>query len=142
MSAQKTTAAGQREIDWASARSEDGSVSVDLSGEAPKGWNKHFEGVLALLDHGSGRWGAIKLAKGAIKVADVREGAEEDLRHLLESTLLQVNSDLGPAEEEAASPSAEAPGQEDPAATADERMTERFRAFAHAEAGEAGAAAE
>jgi hypothetical protein len=83
-----------REIDWASAEVRDGSLTVELTGDAPKGWVKDFDGVLALLQSGNQGWGGVTIRKNRIEVADVLEGSAEELRHLLESVVLQVNSDL------------------------------------------------
>lgn len=119
--------AKQRQIDWASAEMHGGTLSVPIIGEAPKEWAKRFEGVLALLRQNPSGWGKIGLTKKAIEVADVRAGAEEELHHLLESALMQVNADLLGA--------ADAPSQEpeDPAEQADRRIAETFRGFAPAE---------
>jgi hypothetical protein len=116
---------GQVQINWRTAEIHEGSLTVELTGEAPKGWGKHFKGVLALLEQNSSQWEKISLRKDRITVTDVRAGSEEELRHLLESVLLQVNSDL---EGDHPEPSSE-PG-DDHQAEADQRMTDSFRAFA------------
>jgi len=113
------------QIDWRTAEIHKGSLTVELSGEVPKRWAKHFKGVLALLEQNSGRWGEIGLRKDRITVTDVQAGSEEELRHLLESALLQANADL---QGEQAEPPSEP--EDDPQAEADQRMTDSFRAFA------------
>jgi hypothetical protein len=114
-----------RQIDWSSAEARDGALSVELTGTAAKRWAEHFEGVLALLGHGSGKWGEVALTKRAVTVEEVSEGSEGELRHLLESVVLQVNSELGlEPDPEDAQPA------EDPQKAADQRLTESFRAFA------------
>jgi len=125
-----------RGIDWASAEMRDGELTVELRGEAPRGWNKSFAAVLALLDRGGG-WGQIKVRKGALVVAHVREGAEDELRHLLESAVMQANSDLGLAERDqrpAAGPRERSASAEDERERAarerDRRSTDTFRGFA------------
>lgn len=60
------------EIDWGSATIKDATLSVELTGSAPKQWRESFDAVLA-----------------------------PDLRHFLESIVQQVNSDLEPEEDEA-----------------------------------------
>jgi hypothetical protein len=70
---------------------------------------------------GQAAWGEVALSRGRLEVTDVVEGAEGNVRHFLESAVLQVNSDLG------AEPLA-APAAED-ADTADARMTATFRRF-------------
>ncbi len=85
-----------REIDWTSARIDGGALTVELSGGASKAWKSHFETVLALLDSSQGRWGEVRLGKGTIEVAGVEQGSESDLRHFLESIVLQANTDTAP----------------------------------------------
>lgn len=108
------------QIDWSTAEIEDGTLSVRLSGEDLKAASASFDGVLLLLAHSTRGWGRVRLRRGAITVDEVQEGSEADLRHFLESVVMQVNSDLlGPPEDEPQSPS-----------TTDERMRETFREFA------------
>src|ERR1700761_254704 len=85
------------QIDWAKAEVRDGALNAPLSGSASKEWREHFDGVLRLLEHSNGAWGEVKLAKKAIEVADVQAGGEADLRHFLESIVVQVNAELAPA---------------------------------------------
>ena len=115
----------QRQLDWSSAQVEDRALTVGLTGGASKGWVKRFNGVLGLLKQNAGRWGEITVRKDTIQVADVQEGAEGDLRHLLESALLQVNTDFEP------NPEQDAPEAErDPESTIDQGMSDTFRGFA------------
>lgn len=105
---------------WAEAEVHDAELHVALSTPAPRGWAARFRAVLARLGtDGEGRWGEISVSRSGVKVADVAEGGEGDLRHLLESALLQVNADLAPDEE----------GDTSPAEQRDARLTESFRAF-------------
>ena len=81
--------------------------------------------MLGLLEQNAGRWGEITVRKDTIQVADVQEGAEDILRHLLESALLQVNTDFEP------NPEQDAPEAErDPESTIDQGMSDTFRGFA------------
>jgi hypothetical protein len=114
-----------REIDWSSAEVRDGDLRVDLTGPAAKRWGEHFDGVLALLAQGTGKWGEVTLTKKAVTVEGVSEGSEDELRHLLESVVLQVNSELGLEPD----PDDAQPAQE-PQKVVDQRLTESFRAFA------------
>jgi hypothetical protein len=119
------TSSGQVKINWRTAEMHEGGLTVELAREPPKGWVKHFRGVLALLEQNAGQWDEIRLSKRRITVSDVREGSEDELRHLLESACLQANADLrldGPE------PSSEP--QDDSQAEADQRMAESFRGFA------------
>jgi hypothetical protein len=112
-------------IAWDTAEVSDGDLEVELAGELPKGWATRFGEVLArLTQDGERRWGRTKVAKGRIKVRDLSEGCEKDLRHELESALLQANADLGAIE------TRQEQGTQTPEQQSDERMTGAFRAFA------------
>ena len=117
------------EIDWSTATVGGGTLSVQLSGEIPRGWNGRFDAVERLIDQAGGRWAKVTLAKGVVTVARVSDGAEPDLRHFLESIVLQVNADLGL---DRAPPGGA--GEEQAAAArrraADRAMAARFRGFA------------
>lgn len=71
------------------------------------------------------RWGAVKVTRGRITVAHVADGAEADLRHELESAVLQANADLGAGADAGAQPVGRDAGP-----SRDERMTAAFRGFA------------
>ena len=126
------TSNGQVQINWRTAEIHEGSLTVELAGEVPKGWGKHFKRVLALLEQNAGQWDEISLSKKRVTVCDVREGSEDALRHLLESAFLQVNADLqldhlepsSEPQDESSEP------QHDSRAETDERMAENFRGFA------------
>lgn len=118
----------QRSIDWGSAEIEGGTLTVDLTGASSKAWKQRFESVLALLETTHGRWGEVHLRRKGIQVAEVQRGTETELRHFLESIVLQVNSELPQPEE------ADQDGEEDThvdeEAQADRQMTAAFRGFA------------
>ncbi len=118
----------QRNIDWGSAQIEQAALTVDLTGASSKAWKQRFESVLALLETSHGRWGAMHLNKSGIQVAEVQQGAETELRHFLESIVLQVNSELPQPKE--AQQEAEEQTHADQEAQADRQMTAAFRAFA------------
>lgn len=119
----------QRNIDWGSADVEEATLTVELTGKGSKAWKQRFQSVHALLDIDTthSRWREVHLGKTAIQVADVQQGAETELRHFLESIVLQVNSEL---------PQPEEPEHDDEhvhadeQAQADRQMTTAFRAFA------------
>lgn len=114
---------GATSIDWATAAIHDGTLTVKLTGGDTKTAAKLSAALLELLDRQSGGWGNITIRRGTITVEDVREGSESDLRHLLESVLLEVNSRLDVQSVEAGREAgADPPGP-------DERMTEAFREF-------------
>jgi hypothetical protein len=108
------------QIDWASASVSDGELGVALEPAPAAAWRKRFTAVAQRIGRGGEGWGDVAAKKDRLVVADVAEGAEGDLRHFLESVVLEVN---GPADDGA-------PADEDPV---DERMTEAFRAFAPAD---------
>jgi hypothetical protein len=113
-------------IEWDRAEVSDAQLRVALGGEIPKHWAKRFAEVFERLGQGSeDRWGAAKVAKGEIAVRDLREGCEADLRHQLESALLQANADLGAGRDEGAQVDQASPEQQ-----RDGRMTAAFRGFA------------
>jgi hypothetical protein len=113
-------------IEWDSAEVSDAQLRVALGGEIPKRWAKRFAEVVDRLGHDSeDRWGAVKVAKGEIAVHDLHEGCEADLRHQLESALLQANADLGAGRDERAQVDDANPEQQ-----RDGRMTAAFREFA------------
>ena len=118
----------QRNIDWGSAEIEDARLTVDLTGASSKAWKQRFESVLALLETPHSRWGDVRLGKGGIRVAEVQRGTETELRHFLESIVLQVNSELPESEE--AQQDAEEEKLADKEAQADRQMTAAFRTFA------------
>jgi hypothetical protein len=118
----------QRDIDWASAGIEDATLSVDLTGASSKAWKQRFESVLALLQTAHSRWGEVRLNKSAIQVAQVQQGAETELRHFLESIVLQVNSELPQPEQ--AEQAADEETHVDEQGQADRQMSAAFRAFA------------
>jgi hypothetical protein len=118
-----------RQIDWATAEVDGGTLTVGLDGEAPKHWSRRLRVVLALLEHTGDGWGKITPRKNAVRVAEVREGTEEDLRHLLDGALQQVNADLSSDGDEESEPH-----DPDPEAETDRRLTETFRSFASSRA--------
>lgn len=116
-------ASDAQRIDWSTAEVTDRALSVDFTEPPGKPWRKDFQGVVGLLGRdGQDGWGAIALKKGRIEVAEVAEGSEADLRHFLESAVLQANSHFGTA---SAGPAAD----EDAPETPDRRMTATFKRF-------------
>jgi hypothetical protein len=115
-----------REIDWGGAEVNDGSVVLPLTGDASKAWSDRFAGVLALLAQNGGGWGKVRLTKKAIEVADLALGAEDDLRHFLESVVVQVNSEFAVESDETRPNAGQAA---DPRVAGDEQMAEKLRSF-------------
>jgi hypothetical protein len=120
----------RRTIDWASAEVNDGDVTVELSGKSSKAWRERFDTTLRLLGSSGGGWGEVKLTKGAIRVKSLQPQAEGDLRHFLESLVVQVNAEL-PAEHGEGQDDEEAGAEPvDRGAILDAEMTATLRSFA------------
>ena len=116
-------------LEWSAAAVRDGTLTVELAGDLPRGWKATFRRTAKLL--GGGDWGEVSLKGPKVKVTDVPDGGEEELRFFLESVVQQANathvqSEDDDAEDEAdEGDDADVEGGDDP----DARMTERFRAF-------------
>src|SRR3954465_7046471 len=117
------------QIDWGSASVDEGRLTVPLEGEPSKEWVERVEHVLERLHHGGSGWGEIKVSKKKLTVADVADGSETDLRHLLESAVLQANA-------HPAADAADGAGKEDERSEADQQKTDTFRAFAPPDGGD------
>jgi len=117
-------------LDWSTATVKEAKLTVALEGELPRGWRESFETTAWLLGHG--RWGKISVKKREVRVSEVSPGTEEDVRHYLESVVLQANANTAPDEDSTGPEESEA--DEDSKAEAargpDTEMTEQFRAFA------------
>ena len=111
-------------IDWAQATVDGGQLTAPLAGEPTKKWTARVEAVLERLHPGGSQWGAISVTKKKVTVDNVTAGCESDLRHLLESAVLQANADFAQPEEE----------PDDDRSDEDQRMTQTFNAFAPADA--------
>jgi hypothetical protein len=118
----------EREIDWSTAEVRDATLTVSVSGDAPDDWTDYVSGVLERLDRGTSRWGDIEVEDDEFQVEAVRRGAESDLRHLLESAVLQGNAhfDLGDDEDDERDDAEEDEDDDDH----DRQMEEVFRSFA------------
>lgn len=110
------------QIDWGAADINQGTLSLTLKGEIPKGWSRRFRNVVSLLGQGSSGWGEIATHKSTITVANIQQGSEDDLRHLLESALMQANADSEQPES----------NDLDTHTDAERAMTDRFRSFSRA----------
>jgi hypothetical protein len=104
------------EIEWSGARVDDGELVVELSEPPSAQWRKRATAALGLLQRSGQKWGDVDIRKDRIVVGDVAEGTEADVRHFVESIVLQANA--GEREPE--------PEHRD---DADARMTAAFQAF-------------
>jgi hypothetical protein len=111
-------------VEWGSATVGDGRLSVELSAPRPKGWTERFEAVVERLERPGRGYGAVTAGKRKVHVDDVTPGAEDDVRHFLESAVLQANAAVGAEEPE--------DDEDEDASSEDEEMTARFRSFADA----------
>ena len=110
------------EIDWTTAAVRDGRMTVEIVGEPGDEWSARVRELAERLERAGSDWGEIALEKSKLRVTDVAEGAEADLRHLLESAVLQANAEFAPDDEEE--------DGDDEGSEQDRAMTAAFRAFA------------
>ena len=63
-------------IDWGRASVQDGTLTVPLTGDRPKGWKPSFERTVALLSAGAGKgnWDEVVLKAGKVKVTGLQAG--------------------------------------------------------------------
>jgi hypothetical protein len=115
------------ELDWSSADVTDGTLDVALSSRPPKKWRDAFERATALLSHGN--WNTrLNQRKAAVRLDPVTLGSEERVRQFLEGALLEANRVIV-SEDELFDSNGESESDE-PETSADDEMTQRFRAFA------------
>ena len=111
-----------REIDWRTAEVSDGKLTVELRGEGSDDWDERFTGILDRLGRGAQK---VSLDDGTIVVDGVTPGSEGDVKHLVESAVLQANSGLESPDD------GEGDGDDDDGRSSeDDEMTAAFRAFA------------
>jgi hypothetical protein len=116
-------------LDWSTAKVKGGVLTVGLSGERPKGWDRTFNTTAKLL--GGGDWEDVELKKGKVQVSGISSGAEERLRHFLESVVQQADATHRPDDSDDGSD--DAAGQDEPGSApqddSDAEATARFQAF-------------
>ena len=110
-----------RSIEWRTAEVHDGTLSVELDGKRSKQWGERFTGVLERLGRSARDVSLDKQRR--IVVEGVTPGTEADVRHLVESAVLQANSGLE-------SPGDENGDDDDGRSSEDDEMTATFRGFA------------
>jgi hypothetical protein len=111
------------EIDWTTAAVRDGQLTVEIAGDPGREWSTRLRELAERLDRPGSDWGEIAVKTSRLRVKDVAEGAEADLRHLLESAVLQANAEFAPDEDD------DEDG-DDEGSEQDRAMTAAFRAFA------------
>ncbi|MGI8559046.1 MAG: hypothetical protein ACR2ND_12200 [Solirubrobacteraceae bacterium] len=107
------------EIDWSTAHVEDGTLTVQFADATSKPWADRVGAVSERLERAGSGWGKVQVSKKQLQVTAVTPGAEEDLRHFLESAVAQANADFAPPEDSGTAAS-------DP----DAKMAAAFQAFA------------
>jgi hypothetical protein len=117
-------------LDWSSAEVKDSTLTVQVEGDLPDGWEDTFKTTVALL--GGGSWGEIKLEEQKAEVSGLTPGSEEKLRHFLESVVQQANAthhtgDEEEDEDEEEGEDSEEDGEEE--SGSDKEMAKRFRSF-------------
>jgi hypothetical protein len=123
-------ASQEHSVDWESAEVEAGKLAVALDSKPEKVWKEAFERTIRLLNRGT--WDEVTLKKGRITLETITPGEEERARHFLESVVLEANSAVQPADDEAAEPERDEDGEEQQDEHGDPRdreMTERLRSF-------------
>jgi hypothetical protein len=114
-------------LEWSAAAVRDGTLTVEIAGDRPRGWKATFLGTARLL--GGGDWGEVSLKGAKVKVTDVPEGSEEELRFFLEGVVQQANATHVEAEDDDAEDETDDGGADDEGGDTDARMTSRFREF-------------
>jgi hypothetical protein len=107
-------------VDWrtAAVRERELSVAFEEPISAPE--RKHVKALVDRLERPGEPWGTITVKKDRLIVSKIAPGAEDDLRHFLESLLLEANA----AADEGSNDEHEQLDEHD------RRMTDAFRAFA------------
>jgi hypothetical protein len=118
---------GAPNVQWSAATVRDGTLTVPIEGDRPKGWKATFDHTVRLL--GGGNWGEVSIKKAKVKVGDVPEGNEEEVRFFLEGVVQQVNAVHSEADDEADDAAEEPDERVADEDDADARMTARFRDF-------------
>lgn len=115
-------------LEWSAAEVRRGTLAVQIAGDRPRGWKSTFQHTVRLL--GGGAWGEVSIKGAKIKVADVPEGSEEELRFFLDGVVQQANATHVDADDDADDADDGADKGDDAGADeddADARMTSRFR---------------
>ena len=121
-------------LDWSTAEVKDSTLSVQVDGDLPDGWQDTFNTTVKLL--GGGSWGEIKLDEQKAEVSGLTPGTEEKLKHFLESVVQQANASHAPDEDEDEqdnedeSNDKEDDEESDEESGSDKEMAEQFRSFA------------
>lgn len=108
-------------IDWPSAEVHDGELRVAFEEPVSADVRARMKALVERLQRPGEPWDAIAVKKDRLVVSRIEDDAEDDVRHFLESLVLEANAaeaGSGPGE-----------GTHDAADERDRRMTETFQAF-------------
>lgn len=111
-------AMGRIAIDWRTAQVRERELSVALEEPVSAPERKRMTALVDRLQRPGEPWSTITVKKGRLIVSEIADDAEDDVRHFLESLLLEAN---------AATDDDAEPEQVD---EHDQRMTDAFQAFA------------
>lgn len=103
------------------------TLSVKVTGEFDDEWEQTLVRTLALLSS-AGTWGTVGFEKGKVKVDDVQEGSEDNVRFALDGAVQEANAhhvDDDASDDESDETSDD--DEESEADDTDQRMTDRFR---------------
>jgi hypothetical protein len=110
------------QIDWSSATVDDGRLTVALTGKPSSEWTEAATRVAERLQETGKRFGELKVSKKKLAIDGVTPGSEPDVRHLLESAVLQANATVAAADDEGKD-------DDDDRSDDDQQMTDAFRGF-------------
>jgi hypothetical protein len=102
-------------LDWSAAEVRGAQLVVPYAEKLSKRWVQEAASVLERLGTGER---SVTVGSETVEVDDVTPGGVEDVHHLLESVVVEVNARLAPDE-----PEQDAPSEEDA------EMTAAFRGF-------------
>ncbi len=114
-------AMGRIAIDWSTARVRGRELTVAFEEATSAAARKHMKALVERLQRPGEPWKAVAVKKDRLIVSEIADGAEEEVRHFLESVVLEADA--------AADDGAAAAGDEQ-VDERDRRMTDAFQAFA------------
>jgi hypothetical protein len=117
--------ADQPHLDWSAAQVSEGTLSVKVTGEFDDEWEQTLIRTLALLSS-AGTWGTVAFKKGKVKVDDVQEGSEDNVRFALDGAVQEANAHHADDDADESDETSD-DGDESEGDDTDQRMTDRFR---------------
>jgi len=108
-------------IDWSTAKVRERELNVAFAEPISRPERKRMTALVRRLERPGEPWRTVAVKKSRLVVGEIADGAEDDVRHFLESLLLEANA----ATDDKAEDADRAPVDE-----RDRRMTDVFRSFA------------